>query len=157
MNAPRGECDLRPATLADADQVAGVFLRSRKELVPFARIAHSDDDVRGWVARRLIPAGHTTVAVVDGALVGFMAVSAGRECSWITHLYLDPRWVGRGIGTRLLERALEELPPPIRLYTFQENQLARTFYERRGFRAVTFSDGSGNEENCPDVLYEWRP
>ena len=149
--------EIRPATLADAHQVADVFLRSRKELVPFAPLAHSDDDVRAWIPRGLIPAGRTTVAVVDGAVVGFISVSTAEDCSWITQLYLHPDWIGRGIGTRLLEGALRALPPPIRLYTFQENQRARAFYERRGFEAVKFTDGSGNEEKCPDVLYEWRP
>jgi ribosomal protein S18 acetylase RimI-like enzyme len=149
--------DLRPATLDDADQVADVYLRSRKELVAFAPLAHSDENVRDWVRQRLIPAGRTTVAVVDGAVVGLMAVSKAPDCGWITHLYLHPSWIARGIGTRLLELARTELPPPIRLYTFQENQRARAFYERRGFKAVRFGDGSGNEEKCPDVLYEWRP
>jgi ribosomal protein S18 acetylase RimI-like enzyme len=149
--------ELRPAAASDADVVADVFLRSRKELVAFAPLAHSDDAVRGWVARGLIPAGRTTVAVVDGAIVGFMSVAAGRDGSWITHLYLHPAWIGRGIGTRLLARALRELPAPIRLYAFQENERARTFYERRGFKVVKLTDGSGNEEKCPDVLYEWRP
>jgi GNAT superfamily N-acetyltransferase len=149
--------ELRPATLDDADSVATVFLRSRKELVAFAPLAHVDDDVRGWIARRLIPAGRTTVAVVDGAIVGFVSVSPARECSWITQLYLHPGWIGRGIGTRLLELVLKELPWPIRLYTFQANQRARTFYERRGFEAIAFTDGANNEEKCPDVLYEWRP
>jgi len=149
--------DLRPAALGDAEEVADVYLRSRKELVGCAPLAHSDEDVRRWIPQRLIPAGKTTVAVVDGAIVGFMSVSAAPGCSWITQLYLHPAWVGRGIGTRLLERARSELSPPIRLYTFQENRRARTFYERRGFRAVSFTDGSGNEEKCPDVLYEWQP
>ena len=148
--------DLRLAAPGDANLVADLYLRSRKELVAFAPLAHSDADVRDWIARHLIPAGRTTVAVVDGALVGFMSVSTASECSWITHLYLDPDWVARGIGTRLLALAQRELPSPIRLYTFQQNQRARTFYERRGFKAVEFSDGSGNEEKCPDVLYEWR-
>ncbi|MGE3511045.1 MAG: histone acetyltransferase, partial [Vicinamibacterales bacterium] len=31
----------------------------------------------------------------------------------------------------------------------------RVFYERHGFVAVAFGDGSGNEERCPDILYEW--
>jgi len=146
----------RAATPGDAEQVADVYLRSRKELVAFAPLAHSDEDVRRWIPQRLIPAGRTTVAVVDGAIVGFMSVSAAPECSWITHLYLHPAWIGRGIGTRLLELARRELPPPIRLFTFQANERARIFYERRGFKAVSFSDGSGNEEKCPDVLYEWR-
>jgi len=149
--------ELRPATFGDAEVVAEVYLRSRKELLAFAPLAHSDDDVRDWIRRRLITAGWTTVAVVDGLIVGFLAVSTDVDGSWITHLYLHPAWVGRGIGTRLLESARSRLTPPIRLYTFQENQRARTFYERCGFKAVSFSDGSGNEEKCPDVLYEWRP
>ena len=149
--------DLRAAAPGDAAAVADLYLRSRKELVSFAPLAHSDEDVRDWIARRLIPAGRTTVALVEGTVVGFVSVSPARDCSWITHLYLHPGWIGRGIGTRLLELAMTGLPSPIRLYTFQENRRARTFYERRGFHAVKLSDGSGNEEKCPDVLYEWRP
>ena len=149
--------ELRPATIDDADQVAGVFLRSRKELVAFAPLAHSDEDVRGWISRRLIPAARTTVAVVDGAVVGFVSVAQASECSWITHLYLHPARIGQGIGTRLLELARRELAPPIRLYTFQANERARAFYERRGFEVLKLTDGSDNEEKCPDVLYEWRP
>ena len=149
--------DFRPATLADADAVADVYLRSRRELVACAPLVHTDEDVRDWIRRRLIPAGSTTVAAVDGRVVGLLAVSKGTDYSWIQQLYLLPGWVERGIGTRLLEVALRELPPPIRLYTFQGNQRARSFYERRGFKAIAFGDGSGNEERCPDVLYEWRP
>ena len=29
------------------------------------------------------------------------------------------------------------------------------FYERHDFRILELGDGSGNEEGCPDVLYEW--
>jgi GNAT superfamily N-acetyltransferase len=137
--------------------VADVYLRSRKELVACAPLAHSDASVRGWVRERLIPTGRTTVALVDGAVVGFLSISSGAAGGWIEQLYLHPDWVGRGLGTQMLERARAELAPPIRLYTFQCNQRAREFYERRGFRAIKLGDGSGNEEGCPDVLYEWRP
>ena len=148
--------EFRAATLGDADSVADVYLRSRKELVACAPLVHSDEAVRDWVRQRLIPAGRTTLAVVDGLVIGLVAVSTGADCSWIDHLYLLPAWVERGIGTRLLEQARSELLPPIRLYTFQCNQRARSFYERRGFKAIALGDGSGNEEKCPDVLYEWR-
>jgi ribosomal protein S18 acetylase RimI-like enzyme len=148
---------LRAATVADADSIADVYLRSRKELVACAPLAHPDGDVRGWIRDRLIPAGRATVAVAEGQVVGFLAVSTGVGASWIDHLYVRPDHVGRGIGSRLLDAALRELAQPIRLYTFQENQRARRFYERRGFTAIVFGDGSGNEERCPDVLYEWRP
>jgi putative addiction module component (TIGR02574 family) len=42
----------------------------------------------------------------------------------------------------------------VRLYTFQANTRARSFWERHGFKAIAYSDGSTNEERCPDVLYE---
>ena len=39
---------------------------------------------------------------------------------------------------------------------FQRNAAARAFYEKHGFRAVAFGDGSANMEAEPDALYEWR-
>ena len=147
--------DFRRAVPSDAESVAEVYLRSRKELVACAPLVHSDECVRGWVREHLIPAGRTTVAVVDDRIVGFSSVAMAGDCGWIEQLYLHPAWIGRGVGTALLARARAELSPPIRLYTFQCNTRARDFYERRGFRAVKLGDGSGNEEKCPDVLYEW--
>ena len=90
-------------------------------------------------------------------VIGLWPSRGATDCSWIDQLYLLPEWVERGIGTRLLELAQSALPSPIRLYTFQCNERARRFYEGRGFQAIAFGDGSGNEEKCPDILYEWRP
>jgi GNAT superfamily N-acetyltransferase len=149
--------DIRAATVDDADFVADVYLRSRKELVACAPLVHSDDDVRDWIRRHLIPAGRTSVAVADGLVIGLLVISTGSDCSWIDQLYVHPAWVGRGIGTRLLEFAQSQLRGRIRLYTFECNERARRFYEHRGFEAIAFRDGSGNEERRPDVLYEWRP
>ena len=147
----------RAACLDDAEAIATVYLRSRKELVACAPLAHSDEEVREWVRERLIPAGRTTVALAGGQAVGLLAVSSGTDASWIDQLYLLPAWVGQGIGTKLLDLARADLRPPIRLYTFQGNERARRFYESRGFRPIAFGDGTGNEEKCPDVLYEWCP
>ena len=47
------------------------------------------------------------------------------------------------------------LGSPIRLRTFQENIQAMRFYEKHELKIVELSDGSKNEEQCPDVLYEW--
>jgi len=118
-------------------------------------MAHTDDEVRHWIAKVLIPGGGVSVAVDHGSVVGMMAVSRQDGIGWIDQLYLDPSAVGRGIGTGFVELAKESLGSPVRLYTFQENVGARRFYERHGFRAIAFSDGLDNEEHCPDVLYEW--
>jgi GNAT superfamily N-acetyltransferase len=154
---PPASLECRPAVTGDAEALASVYLRSRRELVVCAPLAHSDEEIRAWIGGRLIPAGRTTVALVGGDVVGLLAVSSKPDGSWIDQLYLLPERIGEGIGTVLLERALAELPPPIRLYTFQANARARRFYEARGFEAIAFGDGAHNEERCPDVLYEWRP
>ncbi len=123
--------------------------------MPYAPLAHSESDVRTWVANELLPSQGVTVATFDGAFVGVLAVSRRDGYSWIDQLYVTPLLVGRGIGSRLINHALVILEPPIRLYTFQANVGARRFYERHGFRAVEFTDGAGNEERCPDILMEW--
>lgn len=146
----------RPATDTDAETVADIYLASRRMFVPFAPLAHDEVDVRRWVRDVLIPSGQVTVAEESKAVVGFMAISRDGELGWIDHLYLAPSTTGRGIGSAFVSQAKVELGAPIRLYTFQENHSARRFYERHGFVAMKFGDGSENEEKCPDVLYEWR-
>ena len=46
--------------------------------------------------------------------------------------------------------------PVSKLHCFQANEGARRFYERHGFRAEAFGDGSGNEEGLPDITYVRR-
>jgi hypothetical protein len=57
--------DLRAATPNDAPAVADVLLASRRAFLPWAPIAHPDDDVHRWVRDELIPSGGVTVACVD--------------------------------------------------------------------------------------------
>ena len=145
---------LRPAAPADAARVADILLASRAAHLPYAPQAHPGHEVRSWVANHLVPSGSVTLALADGEVVGVLAVSRDTSAAWIDQMYLDPAWVGRGIGAHLLAHALATLPRPVRLWTFQQNAGARRFYERHGFRAVRFTDGEANEERCPDVLYE---
>jgi ribosomal protein S18 acetylase RimI-like enzyme len=145
---------LRSAGSEDVLQVAEVILSSRRTFLPYAPLAHTDAEMRQWVRERLIPAGGTTVACDGESVIGVIAVAREADASWIEQLYVAPDHTDRGIGTRLLRHALASLELPARLYTFQANVRARSFYERHGFKATAFSDGSTNEEQCPDVLYE---
>nr|WP_201799866.1 GNAT family N-acetyltransferase [Andreprevotia sp. IGB-42] len=110
--------------------------------------------MRAWIRDYLLPAGDVTVAEMDGVTSGFVATSYADGCSWIDQLYLQPNTVGQGIGAALLTHALADIKAQVRLHTFQANHGARRFYERFGFMAIAFGDGSSNEEHCPDVLYE---
>ena len=146
---------LRAATAADALAVARVLIDSRAALLPFASAAHTPDGVRGWVACTLLPAGGVTVALVEGRVQGVLATAVAADgAGWIEQLYVHPTQVGAGLGRALLAVALAGLPRPLRLHTFQSHVHAREFYERHGFQAIGFGDGSGNAERCPDVLYE---
>ncbi len=150
---------LRPARAADADAVHTVLRLSRQVLMPFAPSVHSDAENAQWVARHLIPGGGVTVAEHAGQVVGVLAISSDAEAHLIDQLYVHPAQCAAGVGGSLLRHALQRLarlPRPVRVHTFQANLHARAFYERHGFKAVAFSDGQGNEERCPDVLYE-RP
>lgn len=145
----------RMACDADAARVAGVYLASRKTFIPYASLAHTDEDVRAWIRNVLIPTGSVVVALRELEIVGMMATSIDDQArAWIDHLYLEPASAGQGIGSGLLMHALRALPRPVRLYCFAENFGARRFYERHGFVPLAFGDGSENEEGCPDVLYE---
>ncbi len=148
--------ELRSAVPSDAGCVADLLIRSRREFLPYAPMRHEPHEVRDWIAKSLIPSGGVYLAERGKLLVGIVAVSRINETSWIDQLYVLPGYTHHGIGRALLELAHELLEPPVRLFTFQENSGARRFYERHGYRPARFRDGSENEEQCPDVLYEFR-
>ncbi|MFL9868151.1 GNAT family N-acetyltransferase [Paraburkholderia fungorum] len=144
---------LRRAELNDAEELTGMYLRSRNELASYAPLIHSDASVRDWLANVLIPSGNVTVAVDDGTIVGMASHSISEGIGWLDQLYICPRFKRRGIGTLLLDSVKARTNGDLQLYTFQMNSVAIAFYEHHGFVAVGYGDGSNNEEQCPDVLY----
>lgn len=144
---------MRSAILEDSEAVATVLIESRRAFLPFAPSVHPEHAVRQWVRSTLLPTMRVVVWEVEKTVVAVLAISAARSESWINQLYVLPGWSGKGIGTKMLQYAHRTLPPPIHLYSFQESLGARRFYERHGYKAVEFTNGQGNEEKCPDVLY----
>ena len=147
---------LRAGTGLDAELVANILIRARTEFMPYAPPVHPDTEIHRWVRTQLIPGGGVIVAENEGSVIGLMATSRADGISWIDQMAVMPERVGRGVGSLLLAHALEILVFPIRLFTFQANAGARRFYERHDFIAIELTDGSGNEERCPDMLYQ-RP
>lgn len=155
MSAPPAAVTLRPATEADAAAVADVHLRSYDAALPTVRRAHSDDEVRDYFRYVVVERGGTWVAEAGDTVVGMMVLD-GEELS---QLYLAPEWRGQGVGDRFVALAKELRPGGLSLRTFQVNAPAHRFYERHGFTAVEWTDGTHaeNEEKEPDVRYVWRP
>jgi RimJ/RimL family protein N-acetyltransferase len=144
---------IRPADAEDADALARVWLESRRAFLGYAPLRHSDEDIHQWIAHTLIPEGGARVVEREGRVVGMYAIARRDGCGWLDQFYLLPGQTGRGIGGQMLSSALSELSFPVRLYCFRANEGARRFYERHGFVALRFGDGSDNEEGVPDILY----
>ena len=141
---------LRRSVASDATAIADVFLSSFHATYDFP-LAHTDDEVRGWVRDRLVVTEETWVALDDERIVAMMVIAPGH----LEQLYVAPDQLGHGIGRMLVDLAKERSPAGLSLWTFQVNERARRFYERNGFVAVERTDGSGNQERQPDVRCEW--
>ncbi len=142
---------LRQARLDDADAICDLYLASRRAALPYLRKVHSDAETRQWIAEVLLRDCAVWVAEADGCILGFAAVAG----THLEQLYLHPGHLRRGIGSLLLAKAKELSPGGLELHCFQRNAAARAFYEARGFTAVEFGDGSGNEEGEPDIRYSF--
>jgi GNAT superfamily N-acetyltransferase len=143
---------LRRGTDRDVEAVTDLYLRARKAAVPaIPMTVHTDDEVRRWIARRVVPDTELWLAVGSGrTLVGLLVL----DDEWVDQLYVDPELTGCGIGSELIELAKRQRPTGLKLWTFESNVGAQRFYERHAFRATDRTAGD-NEEGAPDILYVW--
>jgi GNAT superfamily N-acetyltransferase len=94
-----------------------------------------DDEIReAWRRALADPAIDVFVAELAGEIVG--SVSVGHEV--LRTLYVLPSHQGTGVGSALHDHALDRLRElgarDARLWTLEENDPARRFYERRGWK-----------------------
>jgi len=142
---------LRRATVEDADAIAAVFSASFR-LLTFLPPLHTSAEDRRFIEDTILDQCRVTLAEDATGIVSFLALR-GEE---VRLLYTRPDRIGAGAGALLIEHAKAEGARALELWCFQANTRARRFYEARGFRAMRFTDGAGNEEKAPDVLYRWE-
>lgn len=92
------------------------------------------------------------VGTQDEQIVAYLAMNG----SYIDRLYVDPSEWGKGWGSRFILLAKQLSPDGLELHTHQANRVARSFYERHGFKAIKFGI-SPPPESMPDIEYHWRP
>lgn len=86
------------------------------------------DPATAFAGRRVL------IAEIDGVASGVVVVAASRTGTEISRLWTDPSARGRGVGTALLDAALEHAPRPVRLSVWRWREPAIALYRRRGFQ-----------------------
>lgn len=144
---------IRRALHDDRPELAAIFIAARATMTCLPAL-HTDDETRAFI-KSVVEMQSVWVAEAQGRPVGFAAFDR-QDGGWLHHLYVAPPSHNAGAGSLLLAKAKAELPQGFSLWTFQANLGARRFYERHGLTEARRTDGD-NEENLPDILYEWRP
>jgi putative acetyltransferase len=111
---------------------------------------HSLDDAKTFFRSHVLPICQVWVADDSKTLLGMLAL----EPPWIRQLAVFPAFQRHGVGTALLRKAQECSPLGLRLFTFQRNETARSFYESHGFAPVRYGLSPAPELE-PDVEYRW--
>jgi GNAT superfamily N-acetyltransferase len=150
--------ELTPFQHDHADAVVALWRRSFEHGTGLAD-PHPLHEQRHFLLTQIAP--RCTVAVAwmpggpaDRVPAGFIAHTTGT----VEQLYVDPPWMGQGIGTALLQRAQSAARAAgvdLVLHTLARNTAARAFYARRGF--VEEAHGWAEMWGVADVRCRWRP
>lgn len=142
---------LRRLELEDMDAAAAIHRASFDRALPWLAGLHTPEEDRAFYRTQMFRSCQVWGAGQRGALAGIIAFRR----DWVDQLYVLPDMQRCGVGRALL-RVAQGAFPLLDLWTFQRNLPARRFYEANGFVALRETDGSGNEEREPDVLYRWE-
>ena len=149
---------LRPAERADLLAIARIERASFPQPWPFQAfegflgqpgflVAEASTGVAGYVVADTVPQG-------------------GRAVGHVKDLAVHPDWRGRGLGTRLLDRALGVLDARgvdrAKLEVRQSNDAAIELYRRFGFEprhlvTAYYADGEAAAVLSVDLEDRWRP
>jgi ribosomal protein S18 acetylase RimI-like enzyme len=138
---------LRAGSPDDAARLATVFVSAWLSAYPGVVSDESlrnleEEQIAAWLRPLLCAPRSTTIVAEadDGELLGFCRFGEDPDiagCGHIFSLYVAPSASRRGLGHRLVARALEELerlvPGDVTLWVFEENAPARQLYSGFGF------------------------
>jgi GNAT superfamily N-acetyltransferase len=143
------EAGVRPATLADAREIARVHVETWRaayaHVFPAEFLAGLSIDDRAALAEHLLTERSETILVaeVEGRVVGFASGGPSRDDDpgaapgEVYAIYVEPAAWGRGAGRLLLQRLEEALLgsgfDDATLWVLEDNPRARRFYEAAGW------------------------
>ncbi|MFG2909424.1 GNAT family N-acetyltransferase [Kitasatospora sp. NPDC048286] len=96
--------EIRPARPEEAALLTGIALRAKAYWgydEAFMAACRSELTVDADVIER----SATVVAEADGQVLGFVSLSGAPPTGSLDQLFVEPEWIGRGVGRALFERA----------------------------------------------------
>ncbi|WP_040164941.1 GNAT family N-acetyltransferase [Microbacterium gorillae] len=96
---------MRTARPDEAGEISALALRSKGHWGYSAAFLEACRDEL-TVTPEECAAGSVTVADMDGTIAGFFSVSGTVPTGVLDALFVDPQWIGKGVGRALLLRAL---------------------------------------------------
>lgn len=139
MSADAPICRIVPFAAGHLPMLRQVFLESRRQTFVWQppetfQLLDLDEQIEGETI---------LVAVHGNEPIGF--VSWWPPGDFIHHLFVLPKWHGRGIGTALLEECLSNLGRPAQLKCLCLNQSALDFYCRAHWQVVARERGENGD------------
>lgn len=139
---------IRPYQSEDLEPTVRLWWETRQIAFPYIQERYTFDEYVQYFKNAVAVHNQIWIAEIDDRIVGFIGVQNHN----IDHLYVEPAFQKQGVGTALLNYVKEQFQH-LSLYTFEKNRVARSLYEKQGFKAVRF--GVSPDEGEPDVYYEW--
>ena len=138
-----------PAHLADATEISAILEEWYLEnsWVPPVH----DKQERADYGRVLLSYCEVTLLHWRGQCVGFFAL----EGDIVQSLYIRSEFQRRGFGRAAMRHAQSQREA-LRLWVFQRDRRAQSFYRSLGFQVVETSDGQDNDYNLPEMMLIWR-
>ena len=138
---------IRPLRPDDLEDISRVHWRACRIAYRFMGWSYTEAEVRRWYADKMREWDWGQVVCAGEAVVAFIAATGAH----VDQLFVDPDHQRAGLASALLGAMLERRLRPVTLCVFADNQPARAFYEKFGFRqAGAWWD---EQENAPALSY----
>ncbi|PQP85967.1 GNAT family N-acetyltransferase [Paenibacillus sp. AR247] len=131
---------IREASKIDYPQLRQIYLESRRKSFHWANAEEMnlDDFDRDTTEEYIL------LAEEHSRILGFASLYLPEN--FIHNLFVHPDFSGKGVGTQLVNHAIEKMGKPVRLKCVSENHKALVFYEKSGWKKVV-------EEGKPGETY----
>lgn len=142
---------IRPLVEADIGPVVRLWHDTWHENLPGLKHPHALPQWEERFRTQVLPGCRVWVVEVGRAPAGFMALDVAR--GRLDQLFIATRFQRRGLGSLLLQKARALCPGGLSLHTLVENNKARRFYEKQGFRRI--AAGVNPIHGQPNLEYHW--